>query len=46
MNYWEQKPDDPTGDKATLASGCGILACIILFLMFALIIWHAITTRL
>ena len=43
MSYWDQlPPDDPSGDKATLASGCGILACLILVAMFAVIIYRAL----
>jgi hypothetical protein len=33
--------NDPTGDKAIAASGCGLLACIILFSMFVFIFWRA-----
>jgi hypothetical protein len=33
--------DADEDDASGLISGCGLLACIVLFAMFALIIWRA-----
>ena len=36
------EPFDKTENRRIFASGCGLLACLILFAMFAIIIWRAI----
>jgi len=39
VDPWQN--DEEQGDGCILASGCGFLACLILFAMFAIIIWRA-----